>query len=82
MDFWSWWCALQPEWRSIGEDVVSRKVGGGWDVLDKAGTNGLASVMAALFFWGIAVEEEGIGYDSWKLAVEDVCWVIQQLRAK
>ncbi|PPQ76823.1 hypothetical protein CVT26_002422 [Gymnopilus dilepis] len=77
--FWKWWIGLQPEWRAIEADATSREVGGEWDDLDKAGANGLASVMAGLFFWGYPLHEQGGEMTSWKLAVADVCWVLSQL---
>ena len=77
--FWKWWIALQPDWRVIKADTMSREVEGVWDDLDKAGANGFASVMAALFFWGHSLHEMGGDKASWKLAVADVCWVLTQL---
>ncbi|PPQ97627.1 hypothetical protein CVT26_002550 [Gymnopilus dilepis] len=80
--FWMWWKSLQPAWRTIDQEAPSRLVEGGWEVLDKAGTNGIASVVAALFFWGHCL---GAGREStqtsWIHAVEDASWVLQQLCA-
>ena len=80
--FWSWWIALQPDWRKIEKGTTSRTVEGNWDAIDKPGTNGLASVIAALFFWGFRLGNNLDTHSSWNLARDDVAWVIQQLCAQ
>ena len=80
--FWKWWAALQPEWRTIDQNAPSRSVEGGWEALDKPGKNGLTSVVAALFFWGFHLGDQRELTSSWVLARDDVCWVLNQLRAQ
>ncbi|PPR04596.1 hypothetical protein CVT26_014759 [Gymnopilus dilepis] len=77
--FWNWWAGLQPEWRVIQQNTTSRSIAGSWEALNKPGTNGLASVIAALFFWGFRLGEEREATSSWVLARDDVHWVLTQL---
>ncbi|KDR64946.1 hypothetical protein GALMADRAFT_82494 [Galerina marginata CBS 339.88] len=78
-EFWAWWAVLQPEWRKITVDTTSRLALGGWEALDKPGPNGWPSIVAALFFWGRALHLANRSTSSWKLAVDDVIWVLENL---
>ncbi|KDR66329.1 hypothetical protein GALMADRAFT_232569 [Galerina marginata CBS 339.88] len=78
-EFWAWWAILQPDWRRITPRTAMRMTLGCWDALDKPGTNGWPSVVAALFFWGRAVRQGNLSTSSWKLAVDDATWVLDQL---
>ncbi|PPQ81535.1 hypothetical protein CVT26_011043 [Gymnopilus dilepis] len=80
-DFWEWWSNLQPEWRSIWDGDAPQQVRGGWTELDVSGVNGFPSVVAALYFWGLALGKEWRTSPSWALAVDDVYWVLTQLCA-
>ncbi|PPQ97914.1 hypothetical protein CVT26_002990 [Gymnopilus dilepis] len=80
-DFWKWWKVVQPEWRDMEAEAASRSVEGDWCSLDKAGKNGLSSVVAALFFWGSGAGCDKTAGSSWIEAVEDVSWVLEQLRS-
>ncbi|KDR76064.1 hypothetical protein GALMADRAFT_15531, partial [Galerina marginata CBS 339.88] len=56
--FLAWWTVLQPDWR-LSDDKKSINVdatGEDWESLRKPGLNGLVSVVAALFYWGCAVQ--------------------------
>lgn len=76
LSFTNWWRVLQPEWRRVTDRVLARGTGD-WESIRKPGTNGLLSVLAALFFWAAA---SGVtGRKAWLESVEDVTWVIQQL---
>ena len=67
--FNSWWAQLQPQWRISGDGaVVSQLLEGNWDCLRRPGLNGLQSVVAALFYWGIAAKKAG-ACKSWLSAV-------------
>ena len=70
--FTLWWAALQPQWRrsSSGEVVFSR-VDGDWEDIRRPGLNGMLSVMAGLFFRGVALDEAKAGCKGWKQAVSD-----------
>ncbi|KDR70911.1 hypothetical protein GALMADRAFT_144381 [Galerina marginata CBS 339.88] len=74
-DFWKWWIALQPGWRRIKAGTTSRDITGDWGTLDKPGANGLASVVAALFFWGYGLGERRKASSSWTSAVDDVSFL-------
>jgi len=80
-EFNAWWSALQPEWRksSSGETVFSR-VDGDWEVLRRPGLNGILSVMAGLFFWGVSLQEES--RTGWNDAVSDCMVVLTALCAE
>jgi len=78
-DFWAWWEKIQPDGRKVKLDTSLRLVSGDWAALDKPGANGVASVMAALFFWGSALRDDPGQAASWNCALDDVSWVLQQL---
>ncbi|CAA7268956.1 unnamed protein product [Cyclocybe aegerita] len=80
--FWLWWAALQPRWRpGMDEDgeLVTSAVEGDWEPLRRPGVNGLLSVLAALFFWGVVVKGKRAGRDKWLLAVQDVKLAIEKV---
>lgn len=55
---------------------------GAWDALRVGGPNGLLSVMAALFFWGLAAEKMGKSdQKKWLEALHDVDAVVGRLVA-
>ncbi|KAF8190124.1 hypothetical protein BJ912DRAFT_850288 [Pholiota molesta] len=59
--------------------------GGNLENLRRPGKNGLLSVLAALFFWGVILSAENNGIvaqQRWKLSVDDVFWVISNLSPK
>ena len=71
-EFKSWWAALQPKWRkSSSGNVVFLRVDGDWEEICWPGLNGMLSVMAGLFFWGIALGKGNDGQKGWKQAVSD-----------
>lgn len=80
--FVGWWNSLQPDWWNAGDEV---EVGGGrsgddWSALEGcSGTNGILSALAALFFWGSALADEGNLSAGWTTAVADALYVLQQL---
>lgn len=73
-EFWNWWKGLQPAWRKD----LQRK-GGDWTALHKPGVNGLASVLAALFYWGMELGAHRESSPGWSRAIDDVTWVLLQL---
>ncbi|KDR73408.1 hypothetical protein GALMADRAFT_72436, partial [Galerina marginata CBS 339.88] len=77
--FWKWWIALQPAWWQIEAGTALRDVSGDWVALNKLGTNGLASVVAGLFFWGHCLGDKRKASSSWTSAVDNVSWVFEQL---
>jgi hypothetical protein len=48
-------------------------------VLQQRGANGIASIVAALFYWGTTLGDHREDSLGWSRAVEDVDWVLQQL---
>lgn len=74
--FTAWWTSLQPEWRQ-SPGTLLLKTSGNLDAIRKPGTNGLLSVIAALFFWGFACRSNGRG--DWLEAVDEVGWTLRQL---
>ncbi|KDR65749.1 hypothetical protein GALMADRAFT_217423 [Galerina marginata CBS 339.88] len=76
--FNKWWYYIQPQWRQSHNDRVINKVAGDLDSLRKPGVNGLFSVLAALFFWGLALEKAGTrDRKRWRDAVADCHAVIR-----
>ncbi|KAG1789260.1 uncharacterized protein HD556DRAFT_1447110 [Suillus plorans] len=82
--WWSWWLALQPEWRSCQAPtlttcaILPHTDDGSWDRLNKPGANGMLSVVATLKWWADNTD----GKDSrWQEAVDDVMWVLDRLIA-
>lgn len=79
--FSQWWRSLQPGWRiRKGKGLV--KDSGDLEVLRRSGSNGMLSVMAALFFWGVALGPARAGNLAWCDEVRDVKWVLEQLVAQ
>ena len=82
LEFNTWWSALQPEWRkSSSGKIVFSEVDGDWDVLRRPGINGILSVLAGLFFWGVALREKD-SREGWKDAVFDCIVVLTALCAE
>jgi len=54
-DFETWWASLQPEGRVLEDGGVDfSQMDVDWGCLRKPGINGVHSVVAALFYWGVA----------------------------
>jgi len=74
-----WWASLQPDWRvSPSSEVAFAETSGNWDVIHKPGKNGVLSVAAALFFWGLKVKNTE-DTNGWETAVEDLLVVLTGL---
>jgi len=56
-------------------------VDGDWEVLRRPGVNGILSVMAGLFFWGVALRGKG-SREGWNNAVSDCTVVLVALSAE
>lgn len=76
-DFTAWWQSVQPEWRRSGNGEASRD-DGDWEDIRRSGVNGLVSVVAALFFWGNAIQPAGDRV-KWVEALGDVTYVFEHL---
>ena len=79
LDAWPLVRYLQPEWRIIGDGDAPRDIGGAWHELDVPGVNGFPSVVAALYFWGLALGSAWRTSPSWGMAVDDVYFVLNEL---
>jgi len=77
--FGKWWLGIQPDWRLEDGELVREHLVGDWEPLQLPGTNGIVSVVVALFYWGLAVLEAGHGRDGWLSAVEDCLAAFRQL---
>ena len=75
-----WWAGIQPEWR-LDDDgtLVPERLVGDWEPLRRPGTNGITSVMAALFYWGLEILEDAGGRAGWLAAVEECLAAFSQL---
>ena len=78
-----WWKELQPEWRmSSSQQIAYSEVDGDWDGIRTAGRNGLLSVVAALFFWGVALKKAKKSAQEdkgWKVGIDDCLRVLNAL---
>ncbi|RDB29488.1 hypothetical protein Hypma_015378 [Hypsizygus marmoreus] len=75
VDFRAWWKGIQPKWRVSPDDyVLTNHLVGDWFVLRLSGTNGVLSIVACLFFWGVAVAGQAPPgrRAEWERAVADV----------
>lgn len=80
--FTKWWKAIQPEWRKSDGLIETSKVDGDWELLRLPGLNGLHSVIAALFYWGLALKANAVKDKDWLAAVDDCHLVINHLLSK
>ncbi|KAF9044029.1 hypothetical protein BJ165DRAFT_1528604 [Panaeolus papilionaceus] len=80
-EFWTWWTSLQPEWRVDNGAVITGRVDGDWSPLVVPGVNGVLSVVAALFFWGLEAQDKRAPRDAWLVAVRDCTTAFQKLAA-
>ncbi|KAJ7734663.1 hypothetical protein B0H16DRAFT_1467509 [Mycena metata] len=86
-DWWKWWATLQPTWRLPDVGRPDRFTRGSypppqrenWHPLRVPGQNGVLSVVAALYWWGLKNLEIGEREDkeSWVEAVADVKWMVK-----
>ncbi|KAJ7659792.1 hypothetical protein DFH06DRAFT_989390, partial [Mycena polygramma] len=80
--WWTWWTALQPEWRGQRKRGVGEVApeGADWGKLSSSGQNGV-SVVAVLYWWGLA-KGKGVGPSKgWVDAVEDTTWVLRAMKS-
>ncbi|KAK6974631.1 hypothetical protein R3P38DRAFT_2583930, partial [Favolaschia claudopus] len=90
-NWWSWWATLQPPWRVRDRghpERFSREEYGGktqedWETLRVPGVNGMLSVVAALYWWGVKLVKvvDSEEKRTWVEAVRDVKWMIAGLTA-
>jgi hypothetical protein len=78
-EFREWWVTLQPDWRVSNGKLLVNAVDGDWEPLRRPGRNGLLSVLAALFYWGLAVNGKPGRRTEWISAVKDCEVVFQHL---
>ncbi|KAI5821561.1 hypothetical protein K523DRAFT_258013 [Schizophyllum commune Tattone D] len=80
-EFWAWWAGIQPSWRKLNADgrpSEDREVdeSGDWGLLGVHGQNGLLNVIAALCWWGIALD--GRTSRSWDRCLDEAIWVCEE----
>ena len=86
-NWWKWWKGLQPTWRAVSEvegplDRSHRRVSMGgqdWSAVNKHGRNAFFTVLATLFWWGVACSKPPTEDPGWMATVEDVGWVFDGL---
>lgn len=86
-NWWKWWKGLQPTWRAVSEvegplDRSHRRVSMGgqdWSAVNKHSCNVFFTVMATLFWWGVACLKPPTEDLGWMATVEDVGWVFDGL---
>ena len=77
--FWEWWSLIQPDWRREDGELVRGRLVGNWEPLRRPGTNGIVSVMVALFYWGLKVLKDTRAQVGWLAAVEECLSAFRQL---
>ncbi|KAJ7041691.1 hypothetical protein C8F04DRAFT_946802 [Mycena alexandri] len=83
-----WWDSMQPEWRERNRqgrwriDLPYQKEWD-WGVMQAYGINGILSVVAGIYFWGVAVlaQHDEDQTARWDNAVQDVVWVLEGLES-
>jgi hypothetical protein len=71
---------LQPEWRVRGSDgkwAIQESYGEWEDALLVWGNNGHLTLVASLYFWGLAALKSTTLRSSWEAAVIDVTWILE-----
>jgi len=68
-EFNSWWKSFQLTWRISNNEVDKTLIQGDWDCLRIPGLNGVISVVVALFYWELALEEKLVYHDAWFTAI-------------
>lgn len=76
---WTWWCQLQPTWRTVANNRPApfNKFGGNYLQLDKHGQNGWLGLLICTKWWRLALNklgdhtEQALDSD-WLSAVEDM----------
>ncbi|KAJ7607446.1 hypothetical protein DFH06DRAFT_1018521 [Mycena polygramma] len=81
----SWWDSLQPAWRQRGTEgnwkvYPAYEPAWEWGSLSSYGTNGCLSLVASLYFWGMA-KEDATTWGKWDWAVQDVLWMLEGVEA-
>ncbi|KAJ7585540.1 hypothetical protein C8J56DRAFT_1052846 [Mycena floridula] len=84
--WWKWWYSLQPEWRKKGHERPSRwNEEEDWESLKVPGRNGMAGILAALFWWAIAADDEKVQHSvrmDWVSAASDLQWALTRVLGK
>ncbi|KAJ7722420.1 hypothetical protein B0H16DRAFT_1264795, partial [Mycena metata] len=90
-EWWSWWATLQPAWRvqdagrpnRFARETYPTPKPENWDPLRVPGQNGILTVVATLYWWGLKNLEIGEREDkeSWVEAVADVKWMVKGMLA-
>ncbi|KAK7015929.1 hypothetical protein R3P38DRAFT_2452251, partial [Favolaschia claudopus] len=73
----AWWDSMQPSWRTKEENGRWSVVRGYGQGAYHWGVNGVLSIVASLFCWGVAVKGNADLRATWELAVNDVVWMLE-----
>ncbi|KAJ3840330.1 hypothetical protein F5878DRAFT_674973 [Lentinula raphanica] len=77
--WWAWYSIINPEWRerdAVGKIVVNGTGEGDWEEFDRAGQNGMLSLVVSLHWWYRRLDSPS---SDWLSALRDVSWVISEL---
>ncbi|KAJ7046292.1 hypothetical protein C8F04DRAFT_938930, partial [Mycena alexandri] len=89
-EWWTWWGTLQPMWRvkdagrpgRFNRDAYPSATKENWATLLHPGQNGVLTVVATLYWWGLEVQgkkAEKEDVESWAAAVTEVKWMLRGL---
>lgn len=61
--------------------ITDKCVDSNWDALQKPGLNGVVSLLAALFYWGMVAQKNTKHCEVWVAHVEECIVILRQLTA-
>lgn len=75
--WWTWWIALQPDWRVTDADGhLLQEDAGDWQRLRCPGKNGIFLILLSLLWWKQTGSEECV---RWQQATADVTWTLRTM---
>lgn len=72
---------MQPDWHVDGGRLDMTVVEGSWEPLRQPGINRILSVVAGLFFWGLATCDDAAARDKWLRFIADCIHMFDGLLA-
>ncbi|KAJ7838440.1 hypothetical protein B0H13DRAFT_1643265 [Mycena leptocephala] len=77
--WWTWWKALNPEWRrdgAVNGERLARSGEGEWGPIVQTGPNGFLNVLICLRWWRDVINAGEMG--AWEEALNDIKWVLER----
>lgn len=81
-DFRKWWTSLQPGWHVHDNGQLDMtRIDGDWSLLRQPGINSFLTILAGLFFWGLAVCGDSVASEEWLHFIDDCIAAFNGLQA-